>query len=261
MHAERRAKLATLASGWAVWVAAVACSAEPGAVTGAADAGVSTPDARIVEPGPDAAAPSPADAGPQDPDAAVDGPDASSPPDTGPAVSATRRLRFKRFDQLQLELERVLALGPTEVCRELDRFDCTSDVHRVALGGSDPYLANVYEPASEPPLNAPLAWERVVLTACAERVDRDLASPTEAAWLKEVDVDQTGALDPASPAVEHAVRTIYREGLLRDPSGEEVGAWRDEYRSIADAGAEHPARSWARVLCGAVLTSGEFVFY
>lgn len=219
-------------------------------------------DAGAVASEPDAA-PSPVDDGGSPPVDAGPTADASPPTDVGsPPVTAPRSFRFKRFDQLQGELERVLALAPNEVCRELDRFDCATDVHRVALGGSEPYFANVYDPAAEPPLNMPLAWERVVLTACAHRVDRDLDDPGEAAWLTEVVIDGDGRLDPSASATEDAVRRLYREAFLRNPTDAELAGWLDAYRQIeAEEPDGRPARSWARALCAAVLTSGEFVFY
>jgi len=228
---------------------------------------------------PDAAVPVPVESAPWNP-GPIDGngegerdvgpPDAGDPPptdggtgpvDAGPLPeTAARSLRFKRFDQLSRELQRVLALDADEVCRELDRFDCTSEVHRVALGGSQPYFANVYARAREPELNAPLAWERVVLTACAERVDRDFDDLDGAAWLEGLEVDADGHVEPESPAVENAIRTLYREGLLRDPTTMEVADWRQAYRGL-EASEEQPARAWSRLLCAAVLTSGEFILY
>jgi hypothetical protein len=206
------------------------------------------------------------DAGPVRPDASAPTPDAGAPdvvapPDVGgPVATPARRLRFKRFDQLRRELERVLSLAPAEVCNELDRFDCTHEVHRVALGGTDPYFANVYAPAAEPPLNAPLAWERVVLTACAERVDRDLADPEAASWLAGVEIDDNGRLDPASAPATAVIRALYREALARNPSTDDLEQWREAYADLETAELM-PARAWARLVCGAVLTSAEFVFY
>lgn len=241
----------------ALLVSLAACSAE---TTGPSDAGgladVAVRDASVPAPDvgggrPDATAPPP-DAGP---------PDAVAPPDSGePVASPARRLRFKRFDQLRLELQRVLSLPEGEVCNELDRFGCAEEVHRVALGGTDPYFANVYVPAAEPPLNAPLAWERVALTACAERVDRDVADPDAAAWLVDVELDPQGQIDPSAPPVTAAVRSLYREALSREPSVEELQAWRDAYVDL-ESSELAPARAWARLVCGAVLTSAEFVFY
>ncbi len=235
-----------------------ACSSPGGeGRRGAADAGVeSRPDAETATRQPDARAA----------DAAVSAPDAQAPdaavadrPDV-PLKTVGGKLRFKRYDQLKLELQRVLGLEASEVCNELDRFDCAGDVHRVALGGAKPYLTNVYEMAKEPPLPAPLAWERVVLTACAERVDRDLAAPAEAAWLTGLQVDGDGALDAESDAVGLAIDTLYKRALLREPTETERQEWRDNVLTVAATG-EDSGRRWARILCAAVLSSTEFVVY
>lgn len=261
MRADLAALVGSVARAVAAGIVLTAIACTEGGASGPATSGAvdATPDAGVLTP------PPPPDASTEPADAGVAPADAE-PPEVGPSPDArppaarvASNLRFKRFDQLRLELQRVLALEADEVCQELDRFDCTHDVHRVALGGSDPYLANVYARAAQPPLNAPLAWERVVLTACAERVDRDLAEPEAASWLKEIEIDAAGQLDPASAAVVTAVRTLYREALLRDPAEAELDAWRSAYADLENEAA--PGRSWARLVCGAVLTSAEFVFH
>ncbi len=46
-------------------------------------------------------------------------------------------------------------------------------VHVLALGGNEPFLGNTFQPLTAPGLTTPLALERMVASACAERVSRD----------------------------------------------------------------------------------------
>ncbi|NJK90292.1 MAG: hypothetical protein HC923_13505 [Myxococcales bacterium] len=238
---------------WLVAAAACASDASPVGDDAGADRGVVDEGVPV-----DADVSVPRDAG--DDAGALDG-----DPDLGGADIAayTRgpRLKFKRFDQLRLDIARVLDLPADALCREVDRFDCFQEVHRVALGGSKPYFANVYEPAREPQINGPLALERVVLSACALRVQQDLASRDEAFWLRGPAIDGSGRLDVEIFEVEAWIRAITRSALVRDVTTSEVEAWIDAYREIESTGVPRPAEAWARALCAATLTSAEFVFY
>lgn len=175
---------------------------------------------------------------------------------TEPAVTASPRttLLWKRDHAIEQDLARALELSAEQLCLELGSRPCISEVHRASLGGHDPFEQGLYEPLATPLVTSPLALDRVVQAACAERVRRDTEDP-----------QVFGALDfggdaPArgSEAYTKTVETLYRRLLTRDPlpAEQELLA---ELRVDADGNAVS-ASTFAVQACFAIGTTTEFIF-
>lgn len=179
-------------------------------------------------------------------------------PEPPPPTSPKANLKFKGPRRLAADLGHVLTLAPDEVCLELGELSCTEDVHPVTLGGVEPYTLGIYEPAATSAVTTPIATDRVVLAACARRVDADL-SGDEVVF----DLPLSGAAlaDPEGPEVAAAIDRLYAEGLLRHPTAAETAALVDLYAPVAATGTSAPARDWAVAACFATLTTMEFLFY
>ena len=88
---------------------------------------------------------------------------ACAPPEVEP-------LRWKRSDALFADLAGALELERAAVCSE-QGVDCAR-IHRVALGGNDPFESTIYSPLTEPLVITPLVAERVVMAASASVASR-----------------------------------------------------------------------------------------
>lgn len=184
------------------------------------------------------------------------------PTDAAVKTSARASVRFKRYERLNADLARTLGLGADEVCLELGSFSCAAEVHRVTLGGSDPYSTGLYEGFKETGPSTPLAVERLVLSACQTRVERDLASPTRAVVFRGIHIDDEGKLDPSSKPVRDAIFTLYREGLLRVPTTSELAHLSELYAAIdAEPLGAEPGPAFLALACFSVLTTSEFLFF
>jgi hypothetical protein len=101
--------------------------------------------------------------------------------------------------------------------------------------------------------------ERVVLSACVARADRDLAAGDAAVIYRGLAAGE--AVDPAGPEVTGALTTLYRRALLRDPKPRELEHLRGLYRDLSADGLPGATRDWAVLSCFSVLTSVEALFY
>lgn len=175
--------------------------------------------------------------------------EASAPPVPEPLI-------WKRVVPLAADLATALALPPDELCLELGALACT-DVHQVPLGGSDPIGTGLYTPPPRPLATSPLALDRLLLAACAERVTRDLAGP--AVVFANVDLSLS-VLDPAisRAAMEADARVLYQRLLMRDATDAELSILVDLARP--DASGAPTAREWATLSCFAVGTTTEAIF-
>jgi hypothetical protein len=184
------------------------------------------------------------------------------PPDeTADRAPESGPLRIKKFDQLQAELDRILELEPEQRCTELGVASCAGEVHRLVLGGPDAYGVQVYRADPEPGPTTPLAWDRVVLGSCRNRVEADLDGDGVGRLFRAVSLDDAGRVDPKEPAVTLAIETLYRRALLRPVTESELQRIREAYRAFETDGRPNPAVRWGSAVCAAVLGSREFVFY
>ena len=174
------------------------------------------------------------------------------------AAAAAEPLVWKRGDVLATDLGTALALPPEALCSELGALACT-EVHLVPLGGNDAAQSGLYERPAGPLASTPMATERLVLAACAERVDRDARGPAE---LFALDLS-LAALDPDQSATRAALEqdggALFRRLLTRDPSAEELAVLVDLARP--EAGRATTAREWATAACLAVVTHTEMLFF
>lgn len=191
--------------------------------------------------------------------------DGGLPPTDGGVVepelkrSAKARVKFKGRDRLRADLAQALGFAPGELCAELGRFDCF-DVHRISLGGVEPYDSNIFKPLEQTPITAPLAVERVALSACARRVDQD-GGGANGVIFKDVPLDGAALGEPDGPAIRAAFDTLYRRALTRPMRDAEWTHLRGLYDTVVASGDAQPARSFAILGCFSVITSMEALFY
>jgi hypothetical protein len=181
-------------------------------------------------------------------------------PESEQPPSGKARVVMKDGRRMANDLAAALELDRADVCRELGQYDCVRDVHRIALGGVEPYELGFEEPLPVSAVAAPLAAERLALSACATRADRDFDRPDEAS--------QFGSLAAAPESAEARAETVtglYRDILARDPTESELDALndlhRDVVRELEDASPQETAREWALLSCFAIATSLEEIFY
>lgn len=230
----------------ALGAALAACSRDSSTL----DAGAPGGDAG---PGADAASTDAASGG----DAGAVGEDAS----TALTESTKRRVQFKRQRRLLADFAAALELAPTEVCKELDRYDCVTEVHAIPLGGVEPYQLGLYSPPEVTSKSTPIAVERVALVGCRNRVDLDLATPDDAVVWKGLRLDADGKLaDPAQPELDAAITALYERFVQREPSADERAALRALYAELP-SDEPRPGRAWAILACFAVATGVESLFY
>lgn len=195
-------------------------------------------------------APTPPDAGP---DAAVE-PEPEPPQGIVPSHKA--RVKFKGGERYARDLAAALDLPRDTLCRELGTYDCVGDVHRIALGGVEPYELGVDDPLPVAPVSAAIAIDRVALSACTARVDRDIETPADAALFGPL---LTG--DPADAGVREGIAADLVDRILRrDATPDEVAALAGLWSDL-EADADDPARAWAQLSCFAVATMLESLFY
>lgn len=174
------------------------------------------------------------------------------------AVPSSRpRVQFKGGQRYATDLSEGLGLARLELCQELGRYDCVDQVHDITLGGVEPYKLRINKPLPVAPVTAPIAVDRVALSACDQRAERDFAAPEEAVIFGEV---ASGAPDEAKYAAVSA--RLYERLLQREAEPAEVAALAGFVREVEEeVGAEAAPREWATMSCFVVATSMEALFY
>ena len=183
------------------------------------------------------------------------GPDSHDPP----VASAKARVKFKDQGRFVRDLGFALELGPDEVCKELGLYDCYNEAHRITLGGVEPYNRGIRDPLPIAPVTAPIAVDRVALTACATRVDRDFERPSAALVFGDLASNGANAETLAGTA-----RELYRRLLRRDATTNEVESlvgFHAEAGEVLTDSSDDATREWAVASCFAVATSVEGLFY
>ncbi len=179
-------------------------------------------------------------------------PPAPSCADEAPVPTVT----WKRTHVLVSDLSRGLELEPAEVCLELGTQAC-AEVHRVALGSSDPFDKALYAPFAEPLATTPLASERVVLAACVARVTQDRSAQPKLFTSMDLEADSVVDSGPNS-AFARDVTALGKRLLGRGLSAEELATLAELTRN--DAGEPIKASDAAVLACFTVGTSREFLF-
>jgi hypothetical protein len=169
--------------------------------------------------------------------------------------STRSSLQWKRYATFENDLTRALDLPPGELCNEFGTSPCIRGVHLGPLGGHD-VRTGLLESPPEPLVTTPSVVERVVLSACLARVNKDRAETT--AVFGGVDL-KASAPSPASDQNKALVTSFIRRFLARDPSGEEL----DVLGTLATGpgGDARPASVFATSVCVALGSMTEFLFF
>jgi hypothetical protein len=171
-----------------------------------------------------------------------------------PVTKSTRaRLLWKRNVTLEKDIVRALELEPDEVCNELGAASCTREVHHVALGGAAPFSLGLHKALPGPMLSTAVVVDRVLLSACSNRVAKDVEGP--AVVFTEIDLRAARAPAAGDDAFVATVDALYRRFLSREPTEEEVAVFGD---LVAE---EMTAQEFAILACYTVGSTTEFLFY
>ena len=129
--------------------------------------------------------------------------------DPEPTITKSTRasLQWKRNVALERDLMRALELEQDQVCMEQGRDSCTRAVHHIALGGSDALTIGLYEPLPDTLVSTPVVFDRVVLSACANRATLDAAG--DAVVFEDVDLGGK-APEAGSEEVAKVIGSLYR---------------------------------------------------
>lgn len=184
------------------------------------------------------------------PEPTVPEPYACDPAATPPAVES---LEWKRVAAVTADLEGGLGLADDTLCNEVDLVPCR-DVHRVALGGNDPFGAAQYEPVGSPLATTPAAVERLVISACENAVARD----AESSPVVFTDLPPTDAPADAE-ALGRQAGALYRRLLARDATPDELAILVE--LAVDGAGAPRSAREADVLTCFAIGTTTENVLF
>ena len=140
------------------------------------------------------------------------------PREGGPADTP---MVWRRYYSVAVGLGKGLALDPLKICMELGKKSCVGEVHLSILGGNNPFTIGQMERSVSPTALTPLAMERVVYSACAQRLAADIAAGPAAEVFKHFPLQ--GPL-PSDAALEKQVSELFQRLLARNPDHAEVGA-------------------------------------
>lgn len=176
----------------------------------------------------------------------------------GIVPSHNARVKFKAGERMLRDLTDALKLDREGSCLELARYDCVTDVHSIALGGVEPYHKQINKPLEVMPVTAAIAADRVALSTCTRRMQRDFAKPDEA----EIFTALVGASGvPEADALQATARTLYDRILRRDATDDEVQALVDFHAEVMAESGDDGRERWAQLSCFAVATTLEALFY
>lgn len=168
----------------------------------------------------------------------------------------TDPLMWKGPEPLLNDLGRALGLTREQVCNEFGTVPC-AELYRISLGGSDPFGVALYRPVDMPLSTTPTVVERVVLSACLNRITLDSDPATPAVVFNHIDLDAS-SLDPGSTQIADQIRVLYRRVLGRAPTEPEMSVLTELATPIA--GQATSARDFAVSACLAIASSTEFLF-
>ena len=172
--------------------------------------------------------------------------------------SAKARVLPKSGEVWGRDLANGLALEEWELCRELGQLDCVSEAHRITLGGVEPARLGIDEPLETTPVSAPIAVDRVALSACSLRYERDVEGPA-VIFGPVLDANRSSRFDWLQ-AREQVAQSLVRRLLSRDPKAEEVEALVATYDAL-DGISDNVLRDGSIGACMVVATSTEALFY
>lgn len=174
------------------------------------------------------------------------------------AVSTHSNLQWKRFGAFEADLASALELSPEQLCLEFGRESCIRKVHMVPLGGHEPFDTGMMAPAPEPLATTPTVVDRIVLTACGNRVDLDRTAGAQPLVFKHFPLDGLSPA-PGSAAAKALVADLYRRLLGRNPAEDELDTVTE--LALGADGQPAPAAQFARLACFTIGTSAEFLLF
>jgi hypothetical protein len=176
-----------------------------------------------------------------------------APPSISTVTSKNNRLKFKGGERLVADLATGLSLEPSELCKELGLYDCKTAAN-ISLGGVEPYVQTIYSPVGERTASTANAVERIALSACHLRMERDFAPAAQAALFAEL-----AAPAPDLAKVEAVSKRLYQKLLNRDASLEEVSHLTAFWKELSAE--KEPAKAFATYACFAIATTEEALFF
>jgi hypothetical protein len=174
-------------------------------------------------------------------------------------VSTKHDVQWKRYAAFETDLALALALAPESLCTELGQASCIREVHLMPLGGNDPFDTGILLPTAEPLATTPAVVDRVLLSACGQRVALDRAAPAgQAAVFGQIDLNGP-APGPDDARLGATITELYHRLLAREPSSDELGI----VAGLAANASGEPlaAADFATLACFAIGGSTEFLFY
>lgn len=168
------------------------------------------------------------------------------------SVSSKARVMAKTGAVWGRDLANGLGLQEWELCSELGAYDCISDAHLITLGGVEPTRLGIDDPLPNASASAPIAVDRVAISACAERYQRDQSgTPVLFGPVLEEDTKK---------AREQVAGDLVRRLLGRQPQESELDALMD-LRDALEPVSTDLVRDWSVGACVTVATSTEALFY
>ena len=172
--------------------------------------------------------------------------------DPAPSTSRVQRALPKPGEVWGRDLATALALDEHELCHELGTADCIREAHRVTLGGVEAERLGIDDPLENALVSAPIAIDRVAISACGERFDRDKAGSP---------VLFGPVLDTDTPASRQLVsEQLVRSVLARHPTRSDLDALEGLHATLEPVSSDL-VRDWAVGACVVVATSTEALFY
>jgi hypothetical protein len=177
-------------------------------------------------------------------------------------------ITYKNYRIIENDISRILELPKDKLCVEeviIDEIErevsCLEKAHSLSLKGTNPYDLGVYKAAYTSAPTSPIAMERVALSACYERMHRDLVMG-EAVLFANLPLTSNYELyDPAHESVALVITKLANDAWLRNPDQEEIDGFIQLYNDIKALQSPNPAKEWAQLTCYVVLTSIEFLLY
>ena len=182
------------------------------------------------------------------------GGDTAGPLEPDAVITPLRgRLRWKRMAAFARDLAFALGLPLGQTCLELGVADCFS-VHALSLGAASPFERAIYEPSASPQITTTAATDRIVFTACINRVDSD----TSGAPVVFTNLDLVAQSADEDALIADA-NILYQRFHARDALEAELELIRT--LAVDDSGAPVTARDAAILTCFAVGSTTEAFLY
>lgn len=130
-------------------------------------------------------------------------------------------LVWKRYRSVEDGLARGLELPKEAVCIELGQHSCIDKVHLTSLGGNEPYVLAQWERAQSPTALTPVAVDRLIMSACNNRLQKDKEAGGAAVVFKHFPLAD-GAPLPNAAQTKAQTSELYQRFLARDPDAAEL---------------------------------------